>query len=62
VYPEFAEKLVEFGTTSMSVNPDAVMRTRRIVASAEQKIMLERLAKLAESIDEKSKSLRPEDE
>jgi pyruvate,water dikinase len=43
VYPEFAEKLVEFGVTSMSVNPDAVERTRRIVARAEQKIMLERL-------------------
>ena len=37
VYPEFAEKLVEFGITSMSVNPDAVERTRKIVASAEQK-------------------------
>lgn len=46
VYPEFAEKLVEYGTTSMSVNPDAVERTRKIVASAEKKIMLERLAKL----------------
>ncbi|MGV8085581.1 MAG: phosphoenolpyruvate synthase [Candidatus Bilamarchaeum sp.] len=46
VYPEFAEKLVEFGITSMSVNPDAVERTRKIVASAEQKIMLRRLAEL----------------
>jgi pyruvate,water dikinase len=46
VYPEFAEKLVEFGITSMSVNPDAVERTRRIVASAEQKIILHRLAAL----------------
>ena len=63
VYPEFAEKLVEFGTTSMSVNPDAVVRTRKIVASAEQKTILERLAKLTESAKtETSKSLRPEDE
>ncbi|MDD5172411.1 MAG: phosphoenolpyruvate synthase [Candidatus ainarchaeum sp.] len=46
VYPEFAEKLVEFGITSMSVNPDAVERTRKIVASAEQKIILQRLAAL----------------
>ncbi|MBN1169461.1 phosphoenolpyruvate synthase [Candidatus Micrarchaeota archaeon] len=46
VYPEFAECLVEFGITSMSVNPDAIGRTRRIVASAEQKIMLKRLEKL----------------
>jgi hypothetical protein len=30
----------------MSVNPDAVERTRKIVASAEQKIMLRRLAEL----------------
>jgi len=47
VYPDFAEKLVEFGITSMSVNPDAVIRTRKIVASAEQKIMLRRLRELA---------------
>jgi pyruvate,water dikinase len=46
VYPEFAEKLVEFGITSMSVNPDAVERTRKIVASAEQKIILHRLRQL----------------
>ncbi len=46
VYPEFAEKLVEFGITSMSVNPDAVERTRKIVASAEQKIILRRLSEL----------------
>jgi pyruvate,water dikinase len=53
VYPDFAEKLVEFGVTSMSVNPDAVERTRRIVASAEQKILLSRLAKLTESEQKK---------
>jgi len=62
VYPEFAEKLVEFGTTSMSVNPDAVVRTRRIVASAEQKIMLSMLSKLTESLKQEGKSLRPEDD
>ncbi len=50
VYPEFAEKLVEFGITSMSVNPDAVDRARRIVASAEQKIILKRLAKLTQAL------------
>jgi len=41
VWPEFAEKLVEYGVDSMSVNPDAIERTRRIVASAERKIILE---------------------
>lgn len=48
VYPEFAEKLVEFGITSMSVNPDAVERTRKIVASAEQKVMLKYLRDMRE--------------
>jgi pyruvate,water dikinase len=46
VYPDFAEKLVEFGITSMSVNPDAVERTRRVVASAEMKVLLKRMARL----------------
>ena len=52
VYPEFAERLVEFGVTSMSVNPDAIERTRKIVASAEQKILLKRLATLYEKTEE----------
>lgn len=51
VYPEFAEKLVEFGITSMSVNPDAVERTRRVVASAEMKVMLKRLSTLESKLD-----------
>lgn len=46
VYPEFAERLVDYGITSMSVNPDAVERTKRIVASAEQKILLKRMREL----------------
>jgi len=47
VYPDFAEKMVEFGITSMSVNPDAVERTKRAVASAEMKVLLRRTGKLA---------------
>ncbi|MDO5036977.1 MAG: phosphoenolpyruvate synthase [Tissierellia bacterium] len=42
-YPEFAEFLVESGITSMSVNPDTVDYTRRLVASVEQKMILKRL-------------------
>lgn len=45
-YPELAEYLVECGVTSMSVNPDTVAFTRRLVASVEQKIMLRQLRKL----------------
>lgn len=63
VYPEFAEKLVEFGITSMSVNPDAVERTRKIVASAEQKIILQRLRKLQQAgkDDDENETLGLED-
>ncbi len=50
VYPEIAERLVEFGATSMSVNPDAIERTRKIVASAEQKVLLERTRKIMEAL------------
>jgi pyruvate, water dikinase len=46
VYPDFAEKLVEMGITSISVNPDAVERTKKNVASAEMKVLLKRLGKL----------------
>ncbi|MCX8175181.1 MAG: phosphoenolpyruvate synthase [Candidatus Micrarchaeota archaeon] len=59
VYPEFAEKLVEFGLTSISVNPDAVERTRRVVASAEMKVLLRRLSKL---VSEKQEHPYPEGE
>jgi pyruvate,water dikinase len=50
VYPELTEKLVEFGTTSVSVNPDAIDKTRRIVASAEQKVLLDKMRKIAEKL------------
>lgn len=41
VYPEITEKLVQWGIHSISVNPDVLSRTRRIMAAAEQRVLLE---------------------
>ncbi len=40
VYPEFAAQLVSWGIDSISVNADAIERTRRNVAAAEQRVLL----------------------
>ena len=53
VYPEFTEFLVRHGIDSISVNPDVVIRTRRLVASIERKIMLERLENLTRQTSKK---------
>ncbi|KYH42185.1 MAG: phosphoenolpyruvate synthase [Candidatus Bathyarchaeota archaeon B26-2] len=50
VYPEFTEFLIRCGIDSVSVNPDVVIRTRKLVASIEQKILLERLAEARDSL------------
>lgn len=39
VYPEMVEKLVEWGITSVSVNPDAIEHTREFVYQAEKKLV-----------------------
>jgi pyruvate,water dikinase len=38
-YPELVEKLVDWGITSISVNPDAVERVRETIYHAEQEIL-----------------------
>jgi pyruvate,water dikinase len=50
VYPELVEFLVKAGIDSISVNPDAVIRTRYMVAGVERKVMLQRLAELEERL------------
>ncbi|MCS7115270.1 MAG: phosphoenolpyruvate synthase [Nitrososphaerota archaeon] len=46
--PDFTEFLVRAGIDSISVNADAVVATKRLVASIEQKIILESLAEQRE--------------
>jgi pyruvate,water dikinase len=48
--PDFAEFLVQCGIDSISVNNDAVVRTRQLVASFEKKLMLKRLSEIREKI------------
>ncbi len=45
-YPEFAEFLVQEGIDSISVNPDTVAYTRRLVASVEQRMILNKIRNL----------------
>lgn len=51
VYPEFSEFLVREGIDSISLNHDTVIKTKQIIASAEQRVMLERLQKLEGKMD-----------
>ncbi|OIJ15750.1 phosphoenolpyruvate synthase [Anaerobacillus arseniciselenatis] len=46
LYPELTEFLVEAGIDSISVNPDTIAYTRRLIASVEQKLILNKLRKL----------------
>jgi pyruvate,water dikinase len=48
VYPEFTEFLVKAGIDSISLNPDTVMDTIPIIASAEQRLLLEAARKQRE--------------
>lgn len=41
VHPEYAEQLVRWGIDSISVTPDAIDRTRRNIARAEQRLILD---------------------
>ncbi|MDR0791652.1 MAG: phosphoenolpyruvate synthase [Methanomassiliicoccaceae archaeon] len=46
VYPEFTEFLIREGIDSVSLNPDTVIKTKTMIASVEQKLILEGMNKL----------------
>ncbi len=45
-YPELTENLVRWGITSISVNPDVINQTRRLVASVERKLILQKIKEI----------------
>lgn len=53
--PDFTEFLVRCGIDSISVNNDAVISTRQLVASIEQKIILEQAIENMKQVQEKQK-------
>jgi len=56
--PDFTEFLVRCGIDSISVNADVVVQTKQLVASIEQKIILERSGKNPEWASELDESIR----
>ncbi len=42
-YPEVVEMMVREGATSVSVSPDAIIATRRLIASVEKKLLLSKI-------------------
>ena len=52
VYPEVAQKMVEYGATSISVSPDVIDSTRRLIAAVEEKIVLSEVVKMKDEIRE----------
>jgi pyruvate,water dikinase len=52
VYPEVAQKMVEYGATSISVSPDVIDSTRKLIAAVEEKIVLTEVVKMKDEIRE----------
>ncbi|MCL4386913.1 MAG: phosphoenolpyruvate synthase [Patescibacteria group bacterium] len=46
VYPEVSEMLVSYGINSISVSPDMIDTTRKLVAGVEEKLLLKELAEV----------------
>lgn len=43
VYPEITEMMVKAGTTSVSVTPDVVISTKKLIASVEKRLLLNKI-------------------
>lgn len=54
-FPELVEKMVDWGVTSVSVNPDVIEKTREIIFDAEKKVLIN--SRKYSSIEEKRKVL-----
>ncbi|MBE9115332.1 hypothetical protein IQ249_05405 [Lusitaniella coriacea LEGE 07157] len=48
LYPEIIDRLVEWGMTAISVEPDAVPQTRRAIARAERRLLLKTIQRKPE--------------
>lgn len=50
VYPEITQKMVEWGTTSVSVSPDVVDSTRKLIAEVEERLIMSELENVRKEI------------
>ncbi len=61
VYPEVAQQMVEYGTTSISVNPDMIESTRKLVASVEEKLLLKEMSDVQKKLSELEHKINEQD-
>jgi len=52
VYPEITQKLVEWGATSISVMPDVLTDTRKLIAEVEERLILTELSNVQKEIED----------
>src|SRR3972149_1886224 len=61
VYPEVSEMLVKYGINSISVTPDMIDTTRKLVASVEEKLLLKELSEVKEELHELEEKVNKKD-
>ncbi len=62
VYPEITQKMVEYGATSISVNPDMIEQTRKQVAQVEEKLLLKEMSDVQKKLSELEKKIEADDQ